>query len=78
MSYLVVSRNGEESFNKFSIPDPNPDLDRLSGGPSHGYTPSCVKKSSQSKQYFLSYAREQTNKQTQMHYPLALPPQERG
>ena len=46
MSYLVLSRNGEESLNKFSIPDPNPDLDHLIGGPSQGYTPSCVIKSS--------------------------------
>ena len=35
----VLSRNGEESFNKFLSPGP----DRLRGGPSHGYTPFCVK-----------------------------------
>ena len=42
MSYLVLSRNAEEPFNKFFSPDPDPDSDRLRGGPSYGYTPSYV------------------------------------
>ena len=29
MSYFVLSRNGEESFNKFWSPDADPDLDHL-------------------------------------------------
>ena len=49
MAYFVLSPNGEESIkNKFSSPDPDPDPDHLRGGPSDGYTTSCVKKSSQS------------------------------
>ena len=43
MSYLVPSRNGEESFNTFVSLDPYPDSDHLRGGRSHGYTPSCKK-----------------------------------
>ena len=57
MSYLVLSRNGDESFNK-SL---DPDLDHLREGPSHGFTPSRVKISSNSEQLFLSYACGQTN-----------------
>ena len=52
MAYFVLSRNGEESLNKFLSPDP----DRLRGGPSHGHSTSCVNKSSQSELSFLSYA----------------------
>ena len=48
VSYLVLPRYGEESFNKFL----SPNLD-LGGGLSHGYTPSCVKKSSRSEQKFF-------------------------
>ena len=47
MAYFVISRNGEESFDAFSSPDPDPVLDFLRGGPSHGYNTFCVKKSSQ-------------------------------
>ena len=50
MSYLVPSCNGEESFNKLWSPNQDPNPDHLRGGPSHGYTPSCVNKSSQSEQ----------------------------
>ena len=43
MSYLVLSRNGEESFNKFLTPDPDPD--HFTGGSSKGYISFyCVKK----------------------------------
>ena len=38
MSYLVLSRNGEESFNKFLSPDPDPGLDHLGRGANHGYS----------------------------------------
>ena len=38
MSYLVLSRNGEESCDQFLNPDP----DHLRGRPNHGYIPSCV------------------------------------
>ena len=48
MSYLVLSRNGDESFNNFLSPDP--DSDHLRGGPNHWYNTSCVEKSSQSEQ----------------------------
>ena len=41
MAYSVLSRNGEETFNKFTSPDP--DQDNLRGGSSHGYIPSYVK-----------------------------------
>ena len=44
MSFLVLSRNGEQSFNKYLTPDPDPVPDRFRGGLSLGYTPSCVKK----------------------------------
>ena len=50
MSYLVLYPDGEESFNKFLSPDPEPDLENLRGGPSRAYITSCVKKSSQSEQ----------------------------
>ena len=50
MAYLVLSPNGEESFNKFLSPDPAPDQDHVRRGPSHGYNTSCVQKSSQSEQ----------------------------
>ena len=36
LAYFVLSRNGEESFNKFSSPNLVPDPDHLRGGPSHG------------------------------------------
>ena len=50
MSYLVLSSNGEESVNIFSSQNSDPDPDYLRGGPSHGYTPSYVNKSTQSEQ----------------------------
>ena len=31
MSYLVLSRNGEETFNKLLSPDPDPDPDHIGG-----------------------------------------------
>ena len=40
MAYFVVSRNGEESFNKFLSPDP----DHLRAGPRHRYNTYFVKK----------------------------------
>ena len=58
MSYLILSRNGEESFNKFWSPDP----DHLRGGPIHGYTPSCVNNLSQPEKYFVSSAHGETNR----------------
>ena len=61
---FCLSPNGEESLS----PDPDPDLDRLRGGPGHGLNTSCVKKSSQSEQYLFEL-RIRTDKQTQMHYP---------
>ena len=39
MAYFLLSRNGEESFNKFLSPDP----DHFRGGPSYGDNISCVK-----------------------------------
>ena len=47
---LVLSLKGEGFFNKFTSPDPDPGQDNLTGGTSHGYTPSSVNKSSQSEQ----------------------------
>ena len=49
----VLSRTGEESFNKFLSPDLDTNPDHLRGGPSHGDNTSSLKKSSDS---FLSYA----------------------
>ena len=43
MAYFVLSRNGEESFNTFLSPNPNPDPDHLRGGPSRGYNTFCLK-----------------------------------
>ena len=40
MSYSVLSRNSQESFNFWN---PEPDLDNLKGD-SHGYTQFCVNK----------------------------------
>ena len=54
MVYFVLSQSGEESLIKFLSPDPDPDHPR--GGPSHVHNTSCVKKSSKSEQYVLSYA----------------------
>ena len=31
-----------KTLNKFLSPDPNPDPDNLTGGPTHGYITSCV------------------------------------
>ena len=58
------SCNGEESFNNLLSPDSDLDPDHLRGVPSHVYTPSCIKKVSQSEEPFLRYARGQTNLQT--------------
>ena len=38
VAYLILSRNGEESFNKSLSPDPDPNDLR---GPSHGYNTLC-------------------------------------
>ena len=43
MAYLILSRNGEESFKKLLSPDQNPDLDHFRRGPSHGYDTPCSK-----------------------------------
>ena len=40
MAYFVLSPNGEESLNKFIIPDSDPDPDQLRGAPSYGYNTS--------------------------------------
>ena len=53
---FVLSPNGEDTFNKCSCPDPDCDPDQLTGGPRHGYTPSCVKR-----------IDRQTNKQRNRH-----------
>ena len=62
MTYLVVSRNGEESFYKFVTPDQDPNPDHLREGPSHGHNTSCVKIKSVNAIVFESLAR--TDKQT--------------
>ena len=41
MSYLVLSRNGEETFNTFLSSDPDPDPDNISGRQSNEYTILC-------------------------------------
>ena len=61
-SVFAIKAYGEESLNKLSGTDPDPDY--LSRGPSHGYNTSCEKKSIQSEQWFFSYASGQTNRQT--------------
>ena len=58
MAYFILSPDGEESLNIFLSPDPDPD--RLRGGPSHGHNTSCVNKSSQLDRSFLSHASGQT------------------
>ena len=63
MAYVVLSRNGEESFNKFSSPDPEPDPDHLRSHGDNTYAPEQTYK--------------HIDKQTQMHYPRT-PLQERG
>ena len=46
----MVSRNAEESLNKFRSPDPDTDSDHLRGEANHGNNTSCVKTSSQLEQ----------------------------
>ena len=50
VAYVVLSRNGEDSFNKLLSPYPEPGPDILRGGPNHGYSTSCEKKIDQSEQ----------------------------
>ena len=45
---FLLSRNDEESFNKFSSSDPEPDPEHRRGGRSHVDNTSCVKNQSQS------------------------------
>ena len=68
MANFGLSRNGEESFNKYLSPDPG----HLRGGPSYGDNTSRVKKiKSIGAIVFQLRTRtdRQTNKHTQMHYP---------
>ena len=53
MAYFVLPPNDEESFVRS---DPDPDPDHLRRGPSHGHN-TCVKKSSQSEQFYLRVLR---------------------
>ena len=52
MAYLVLSRNGEESFNKFWSPYPDQYPDNVIEE-DHGCNTPCLKKSSQLQQSFL-------------------------
>ena len=54
----------EESLNKFLSPDPDPNPDHLSGGPSHGYNTSCVKKIKSIVAIVFEFALGQTDRQT--------------
>ena len=73
IAYLVQSPNGEESLNKFSSPNPEPDPDHLTRGPGHGYNTSSVKKiKSMGAIVFELRVRKtyrHTDKQTEKHYP---------
>ena len=53
MAQFVLSRNGEESLNKFLSQNPDRDLVHIRRGQSHGDNILYVKKSNQSEQYFF-------------------------
>ena len=72
VAYFDVSRNRDESFNKFLSPDPDPNPDHLRGGPSHGDNTSCVKNQVNRGTSFelCVLIDKQTDRET---YPNALP-----
>ena len=70
---ILLSRNGEESFNKFLSPDP----DNFLGGPSHGHFISLTMFCLQSTGIFVRYfVIEATGRTLWKHnaYVLAHPP----
>ena len=76
MTYFILSPKGGEYLNELFSPDTDSEPDHLRRGARHGYNTSCVKQSSKSEQWFLSYGSGQTDRQTDMshssgHFPIS-------
>ena len=61
MAHFVLSPNGEESLNRFSSPDPNPDRVHLRGGNNTSYV------KNKSIGAIIFELRTRTDKQTDRH-----------